>query len=422
VNAIHAAPGSARLTMWSLSALVLGLGLGIGLHGSQAPWVSQIAVVLTPLGALWVRGLGVLVIPLIVSLAVLAVFSTPEIGRLGARAVLIFATMLGAAGVLTLAIGPVLVSFYDADPASIAALRAGTTIPDAALAMGTQRPLTDWLRAYIPASLDTVLRGASVLVLLIGATLGALALRRFAAARLPTMQRAVEWLAAITQRVVRYLLLAAPFGIFALTFGFSLRAGVRAAGFMLAAVIIVPGVLLLFTALLYPLTAFFGRTSIRAFARAAAPAQLVAVSTQSSLASLPALVDGGREHLGLPVSATGFVLPLAVAVFKLNRTISGPVQLILLTHAFGVPLEPMNLVLFSGASFLQSFFTPGIPGGSSPYFTLPLYVAAGAPIEGVVLLATLDVVLDIFKTLTNVTGDLSAATIFAASTRVRSIA
>jgi proton glutamate symport protein len=416
-----AATGSARLTIWSLGALVLGLGLGMGLHGSQTAWVSQIAAVLTPLGALWVRGLGLLVIPLIVSLAVLAVFNTPEVGRLGARAILIFATMLGAAGLLTLVVGPLIVSLYDADPASIAALRAGTTIPDAAIAMGTERPLADWLRAYIPASLDTVLRGTSVLVLLIGATLGALVLRRFAASRLPTIQRSVEWLAAITQRVVRYILLVSPLGIFALTFGFGLRSGVRVAGFMLAAAIIVPGVLLLFTALLYPVTAVFGKTSIRTFARAAAPAQLVAICTQSSLASLPALVEGGREHLALPVSATGFVLPLAVAVFKLNRTISGPVQLILLTHAFGVPLSPLHLVLFTGASFLQSFFTPGIPGGSSPYFTLPLYVAAGAPIEGVVLLATVDVVLDIFKTLTNVTGDLSAATIFTASVRARSV-
>jgi Na+/H+-dicarboxylate symporter len=52
-----------------------------------------------------------------------------------------------------------------------------------------------------------------------------------------------------------------------------------------------------------------------------------------------------------------------------------------------------------------------VPGASSPYFTLPLYVAAGAPVEGIVILATLDPVLDVFKTLTNVTADMSAAAI-----------
>ncbi len=291
-----------------------------------------------------------------------------------------------------------------------------TSIPDAALS-GSHRALGDVARAYLPTSLDALLRSANVLVLLVSATLAALAIRAYARPRVPVIERIVQLVADNTQLLVRWMLLVSPLGILALSFGFALSAGARVAGFMLAAVVIVAGVLLLFTALLYPVTAVLGRTSIGRFAQAVAPAQLVAVSTQSSLASLPALVEGARETLRLPLAVTGFVLPLAVSVFKLNRTISGPVQLILLTHAFGVELTPASLVLFTCASFLQSFFTPGVPGGSSPYFTLPLYVAAGAPIEGVVILATIDVVLDIFKTLTNVTGDMSAATILAAKSR-----
>ena len=72
--------------------------------------------------------------------------------------------------------------------------------------------------------------------------------------------------------------------------------------------------LLLATALLYPAaSALLGRTSLRAFARAVAPAQLVAVATRSSIAALPALVEGGRERLKLPDAATG-LRPAAVGV------------------------------------------------------------------------------------------------------------
>jgi proton glutamate symport protein len=395
----------------SLVALALGIGLGVFFHGSRAPWVTGIADLLEPIGAFWVRALNLLVIPLIVSLSILAVLDTPAIGRLGARSIGVFAAMLAAGGLLSCLVAPILVSLYHPDPATSALLRAATTIPSAALAVDSSGGMVAWLQRYVPRSLDSVVRGAWVLVLLVTAIAGALVLRRVARSRLVAVHRGARWIAELITRVVRWVVLIAPLGIFALSFSLGLRAGGRAAGFMLAAILIVPGMLLLAIALLYPATALLARIPIARFARAAAPAQLVAASTQSSLATLPALVASARDHLGLPVAATGFVLPLAVSVFKFNRTVSGPTQLILLAHAFGVELAIAPLVLFVCASFLQSFFTPGVPGASSPYFTLPLYVAAGAPIEGVVILATIEPILDVFKTVTNVTADLSATAI-----------
>ena len=401
----------------SLAALALGTGAGVALHGSSAPVVLHVATVLTPIGALWVRALNVLVFPLILSLSVLAVLDTPAIGKLGARSIAIFAAMLAAGGLLACLVAPTIVSWYRADAATMTLLRESTAIPSAALAIDASGGMTAWLQRYVPRSLDSVVRGAWVLVLLMSAMMAALVVRRLARSKLAAVHRSVRWIADVTARVVRWVVLVSPVGILALSFGLGLRAGGRAAGFLLAVVLIVPGVLLLFIAALYPVTALLARIPISRFARAVAPAQLVAASTQSSLASLPALVAGARDHLGLPVSATGFVLPLAVSVFKFNRTVSGPTQLILLTHAFGVELTVLPLVLFVCASFLQSFFTPGVPGASGPYFTLPLYVAVGAPIEGVVLLATIEPILDVFKTVTNVTADMSATALIAQPAR-----
>jgi Na+/H+-dicarboxylate symporter len=401
---------SPRVTSLSIAALVIGLASGMVLHGSSAPWVAQLSLLIAPLGTIWVRALGIVVFPLIVSLSVLAVLDTPEIGRLGARSVAVFAAMLVAGAALTCAVAPIFVRFYHADPGRLAALVSSTTTPDE-LARAGAGGASAWLERYVPRTVGAVVRGAWVLVVLVVAMLAAVALRAVAGGRGTQLHAIVRAVANVTQRVVGWIILVSPLGILALGFALGLRAGGRAAGFMLAAIVIVPAVLLLFIAALYPITSLLARVPVGRFARAAAPAQLVAATTQSSLAALPALVTGARDQLRLPVSATGFVLPLAVSIFKFNRTVSGPTQLFLLVHAFGVDLAPTSLVLFLLASFLQSFFTPGVPGASTPYFTLPLYVAAGAPAEGVIMLATLDPILDVFKTLTNVTADLSAATI-----------
>ena len=401
---------SPRVTSLSIAALVIGLASGMVLHGSSAPWVAQLSQFIEPLGTLWIRALGIVVFPLIVSLSVLAVLDTPNIGRLGGRSVAVFSAMLVAGAALTCVVAPIVVRFYDADPGSLAALVSAATVPNDVARAGAGGA-SAWLSRYVPHSIGAVVRGAWVLVVLVAAMLAAVLLRAIAGTRMTQLHAAIRWVANATQRVVGWIILVSPLGILALGFALGLRAGGRAAGFMLAAIVIVPAVLLLFIAALYPTTSLIARVPIGRFARAAAPAQLVAATTQSSLAALPALVAGARDQLGLPVSATGFVLPLAVSIFKFNRTVSGPTQLFLLAHAFGVELAPASLVLFLLASFLQSFFTPGVPGASTPYFTLPLYVAAGAPAEGVIMLATLDPILDVFKTLTNVTADLSAATI-----------
>jgi Na+/H+-dicarboxylate symporter len=145
------------------------------------------------------------------------------------------------------------------------------------------------------------------------------------------------------------------------------------------------------------------------FARAAAPAQLVAASTRSSLASLPALVDGGTRALGLSEAATGFLLPLSVSTFKLNRTLSAVLKVLFLAHVFGIDIPPARMAAFIATVVILSFTALGVPGGGGAFKTLPAYLAAGVPLEGIIILEAADAIPDIFKTVLNVTGDLAVA-------------
>jgi len=404
------APRGAALTIWSFVALAVGLGLGLLLHQSGEPWTEQLARGLNLVGGYWIRALQVVVIPVVVTQCFVSVLNTSKLGVLGAKSVALFAIMLAAGALFAVAVTTPLVSLYHPDPSTVAALRTGTPIPEAA-----QRVLDGsgaaghWLAGYIPRSLTQLLSGAAVLPLLVLTLLAGLIVRRLPDRPRKTIEHRARWLADATMRVVGWLLLITPLGVLALCFGLGRSAGLGAAGLMTFYVLLYAVVNTLFILLLYPMTAMLGRTSMRRFARAVAPAQLVALSTRSSMAALPALVEGARTHLGLPVSATGFVLPLSVSTVKVSLTVGVPLKVVFLAHVFGLHVSPGQMVALAGMLLLLNFTTVGLPSGGGPFRTLPAYVAVGMPIEGVVILEAIDLIPDIFKTLVNVTADLSMA-------------
>jgi Na+/H+-dicarboxylate symporter len=143
---------------------------------------------------------------------------------------------------------------------------------------------------------------------------------------------------------------------------------------------------------------------------AAAPAQTVAAGTRSSLASLPSLVEGAEEKLEMRSEVAEFVLPLTVTTFKMNYVITQPFKLLFLVSMLGLQLRPGFLIAFMATVFLLSFTTVGIPSGGQ-LLTWPLLLSAGIPIEALVMLKVADAIPDIFKTVLNVTADMSVATI-----------
>lgn len=371
------------------------------------------------MGRFWLAALRLTVVPLIISQTLVAVAGTRSgsIGALGAKAVGLFVCMLAAGGVFAVLVAPPLLALYHVNPEMAAGLRASTMIP-APMAEMAGRGVTsfgDWLVALVPESISAALSGREILpVLLVTLVFG------FAVTRLPDDRRALlgrgfEGVAEAMMVVVRWILVLTPLGVFALAFQMSLHAGGEVSGVLFAYAALASGMLLAVTAMLYPATAILGRVSLRRFAAAVAPAQLVAVATRSSLAALPALIEGARDVLRLPASATGFLLPLAVSTFKLNPTVSSTAKLLFLSHVFSVPLSTASLVTFILTVLLMSFSSPGLPAGSGGMTRLPAYLAAGMPIEGVVILSVVEPIPDIFKTIANVTADMSAATILTRS-------
>jgi Na+/H+-dicarboxylate symporter len=157
----------------------------------------------------------------------------------------------------------------------------------------------------------------------------------------------------------------------------------------------------------YPLAVFGGRRSPVAFARALLPAQTVALSTQSSLASLPAMLVSCR-NLSLRERTGEFVLPLAVALFRSTGPGMNMAVSVYAAHLTGVTLTPTVIAAGVVTAFATSLGAVSLPGAISFVTSCaPVALAMGVPVEPLALLVAVEMLPDLMRTLGNVSMDVA---------------
>lgn len=401
------------LSIQVLLALVAGLSAGAAAQSWGLPGGEATAGGIAAVGALWLNALKMTIVPLVFSLLVTGIASIADAartGRLAGKAILWFAILLTAATTYAVLANFGLHQIWPIDPQGGAALIAGA--PAAPEGLRGAVPFGEFVKTIAPANpvraaADDAILGLVVFAVFFG----------FAASRLPEAQRLplVGFFGAVAETmiiIVRWVLLAAPLGVFALGLGVGLSAGVGAAGTLahyIALVVLAQVGLIL---LLYPLAMSFGRISLGRFARAAAPAQVVAFSTQSSLASLPVMVERAVDFLGVARPTAGLVLPLAVALFRITSPVANLAVVIYCAHLFGVEVSPAHIAAGMLTAVLVSIGSVGLPGQISFFVSIaPICVAMGVPLEVLPLLLAVEVIPDIFRTVGNVTADLAVTRI-----------
>jgi proton glutamate symport protein len=402
------------LTTRMLLALIAGLVTGIVANTVDDAGASALIRVTDPVGSIWVNALRMTLIPLVISLLIGVIASVPNArstGRLGIRALVIFLIFLGAIGVVSILIGPALVAMLPIDAATTAALQtteAATIATNAARMPTIGQTLIDIVPSNpIRAAAD----GAMLPLVVFSIALGA------AATRIPAEERAVlvQFFRSLSDAmlvIVGWVIAVAPIGVFALAVGLGARIGLTAVGVIGGYVVILSGVVILATILMYGAAVFGGRVSLSRFARAVAPGQAVAFSARSSLAALPALLEGARRWLVLPPVVTSFVLPLAVSTLRLSTPIMWSITLPFLARLYGVELGYGHLALLVGNGILLSFSVPGLPSASL-FLMAPFLAGLGIPVEALGIVIAADAIPDLFKGVLNVTGHMASATIVA---------
>lgn len=384
------------------AAFVVGLVLGI------VALNDTLVKIVEPIGTLWINALRMPIIPLIAALIISGVASVENARQASAltlRAIFVFVAILAVLTAIVTPLAPFLLSGLSLDAASTEALRA--SVPTSAVP-ATKLSFLDWALSLIPTNPIKAAADGALLPLVVFSIAYGLALTKVSATVRDTQLRLLQGVADTLLALIRGVLFIAPLGVFALSYVLGARVGtaaVKAVALYIVMMIVCISVVIV---LLYLLVWLVAKIPIRQFTAALLPAQAIALSSRSSLAALPALIEGVQSKLQISQPVISVVLPLAASIFKVNSAVTWSLGAVLISVLYGVQVEPIGWLIFGIGTVLLSFTTPGIPSGGF-LVQAPLYAAVGLPVEGMGLLIAIDLIPDLFKTASNVTGYAAAA-------------
>lgn len=219
--------------------------------------------------------------------------------------------------------------------------------------------------------------------------------------------------------LVRIIMVLAPLAVFCLTIQFVATVGVGALMSVLVFCLCVVGGLAIVLLVEYPLlmlavTPAGNRMGYRKFFRGLAPAMTLAFSSSSSSATLPVTIQCVRDGLGVPEDIVNFVCPLGTTLNMDGTALYQVISVLFLAQLWGIELTVAQHVTVGIMAAVVAVGTPGLPGASIVMMAIVLE-SVGVPTAGVAIILAVDRVLDMCRTIVNVSGDAVACVVVAGS-------
>jgi len=413
--------GAGFRAYYALAALLLGIAAGIfANHLGDAPRGGALAVA-SFVGTLWLNALKMTVIPLVVALLIVGIAKSAEAahaGRIAGRSVFWIVVLCTASAVFG-AVAVVLLT--DAFPLA----RGTAALLQVALghveetASGPLPGVADFFKGVVPPNVIAAASNGDILPLTVFSTVFALALTRVPAKRRDTVVALFDGTAEALLIVIAWVLLVAPIGVFALAFTVGSAAGGAAFAGLGHYVAIISVIGILVTLAAYPLAPLLAGIPISRFARDLIAPQTVAVSTRSSLASLPAMLTASRS-LDIREEVGDVTLPIAVALYRMTGPAMNVAVAFYVAHWLGLQPGLAQMIAATAVGAVMSYGAVSLPGEVSYISSIaPIALALGVPIAPLGLLVAVEMVPDIFRTVGNVTHDVLLAGIVDRGTRTR---
>lgn len=409
--------------------LVLGLIFGlVVIKTSISPDITLNYI--KPIGTIFINSLKMIAVPLVLASLIVGVSNLGDISklsRIGSKTIIIYLITT----ILSVSVGLILVNIFQPGKSLPFETREGlmTLYDDAAGSTASQaeilqnqsplQPVVDIVpeNIFLAAS-----QNSSMLQVVFFAILVGIALLQIPKEKATPVVAFFDGLNDVIIQIVGYIMILAPYGVFALMASLIVEiAGDNpdnAVTLLLALLkysLIVVGGLFFLMMIIYPsILKLFTKIKYSDFFVAIRPAQLLAFSTSSSSATLPVTMKQVEEELGVSEEVSSFVLPLGATINMDGTSLYQGVAAVFIAQALGMELSLTQQLTIVLTATLASIGSAGVPGAGLIMLIIVLE-SIGVPAAGIALIIAPDRILDMFRTVVNITGDATVCAVVAST-------
>ena len=410
-----------KLPLYAKILIGMALGIALGLLGVSLHFEQFIHHWIAPWGTIFLRLLKLIAVPLVLVSLIIGVINLKDIrnlSRIGLKTILIYVCTT----VLAVSVGLGMVSvvkpglLFPKDKQTEFMQRYEETVAQREAEMQDvqdQSPL-QFLVEMVPENAFSAFGDNSkMLQIIFFALLFGVAVVCVGTSKVGAVVKFFNQLNWVLLKMIDFIMAFASIGVSALMADlivtYSGDVGIFSALGMYALTVILALSVIIF--LVYPLILkLFAKKSWNEFFKAAFPVQMLAFSTSSSAATLPLTMERMQKELGVSEEVSSFVLPVGVTINMDGTSCYQAVAAVFLAQVLGLDLTFGQMLLILATATISSIGTPGIPGGSIVMLMIVLD-SVGIPIEGLALILGIDRPLDMLRTVVNVTGDMTVASV-----------
>lgn len=413
--------------------IILGLVLGLvyGLICIQLGWSSDFTVNwIKPIGTIFVKSLKMIAVPLVLASLIIGVANIGDVSklsRMGGKTLLIFLLTT----VISVTIGLVLVNTLKPGKQlpvetreNLMALYSSKAEGSASVAAKLKnetplQPLVDMVPENI---IQAAGENSSMLQVVFFAIIVGIALLQVPKSKGEPVVKFFDGLNDVIIKIVEYIMIIAPYGVFALIASLIVeiagdnpqKAWELLTALLWYSVTVLIGLFAMMM-VIYPLMLkFFSKIKYLDFFRGMRPAMLLGFSTSSSSATLPVTMERVERHLGVSEEVSSFVLPLGATINMNGTSLYQAVAAVFIAQALGLNLSIGAQIMIVLTATLAAIGSAGVPGAGMVMLVIVLE-SVGVPTAGIALIVAPDRILDMVRTMVNLTGDAAVAVVVAST-------
>lgn len=409
--------------------LVLGLIFGLVVIRTSIPNSFTLDYI-KPFGTIFINALKMIAVPLVLASLIVGVSNLGDISklsRIGGKTIGIYI----ATTLIAVSIGLILVNVFEPGKSlpvetreSLMSLYEGDAESrvDQAAELQKQSPLQPLIEIVPDNFFKATTDNSSMLQVVFFAILVGIALLQISKTKADPVIHFFDGLNEVIIQIVNYIMMIAPYGVFALMASLIVEiagenpdSAVQLLMALLKYSLVVVGGLLIMILIIYPaILMAFTKVKYKDFFKAIRPAQLLAFSTSSSSATLPVTMNQVEKELGVSEEVTSFVLPLGATVNMDGTSLYQGVAAVFIAQALGMELSITQQLMIVLTATLASIGSAGVPGAGLIMLIIVLE-SIGVPAAGIALIIAPDRILDMFRTVVNVTGDAAVCAVIAST-------